>query len=310
MHKPLANACFILIAACATGCAQTPAQTSDTPVTRISKDYEAIGNADGIRPFIYGKRTLIDPGKAGYSLTIRDEHDVNIPYTREGRYYVVDHQLNYFTITTGGKEVAFTLAPPEPPALGPLVDERIAGKIPDDASSPLQIPSAPMPPAAHLDWPEFVLMKQQLHQYRRLLDKAESIEAVTGRELQALSNKLIGMDRKMEAGTAIVHVYFPENSSSLPTDASLLKTLAEAARNADRINIYGRSSAEMGGKRDASVATERAERLRKYLLSQGVSGTRIHTSALAEGDFIVATRLKEADFYNRRAAVEIIREYH
>ena len=161
---------------------------------------------------------------------------------------------------------------------------------------------------SHLDEPAFKLMAIQLRHYRQLLAKAESDERVTGAELQALNNKLDGLQKKMDAGVAIIHVYFPQRATTPAADDNALKIALEAAKHADRINIYGRTSSVVAGIHDPDIAINRAVNIKKHLVAHGVSDMRIHVASLAEGDFIVAPALKQAATYNRRAAIEIIRD--
>lgn len=305
--KKIVGIATIILAGLIGGCAQTPA--TDAPVTRVSKDYEAMGDASGIHPFIYGKRTLIEFKNAPFGLTVKDIQGETVSYKKEGKYYALERKLDYFTISSGGRTVAFSLAVPEAPPLGPLVDPKPTEPqetVAVEAPVPLQ-PTVPQ--ATRQAEPIFKLEREQLHQYRQLLKKAENDERITGDELHALNRKLEGMEKKMDAGIAIVHVYFADHATQPAHDDPTLKTILEDARYADHINIHGRTSAVVAGKRDADIAMSRAQNIKQYLIGHGIKGYRIEVTSLAEGDFIAAPVLKEADRFNRRAAIELIREH-
>lgn len=280
----------------------------DAPVTRVSKDYEAIGDASGIHPFIYGKHTLIEFKSPPFGLTVKDEHGIAVGYTKEGRYYSLDRKLDYFTLSAGGREIAFSIAPQEEPPLGPLVDpQEMASTETAAIASPVQLQAHERQRSIQDD-PIFRAMRDQLKQYRQFLQKAESSEKITGDELESLSKKLDGLDKKMANGVAIVHVHFSNHAVNPPINDNTLMIALDAAKHADRINIYGRTSAVVAGKKDARIARNRAANIKKFLVDNGIKEYRINVSSLAEGDFIVSPKLKGADALNRRAAIELIRD--
>lgn len=290
------------------GCSQSP--VIDQSVHRISKDYEAIGNSAGIRPFVYGRRTLVEFDGSIWGLTARDEHGNALEYKKEGRYYAFNRVLENFSISSGGKQVTYVLIPVEPPPPGPLSDPRIAEATEPNTGTPVIIATLPPPSRpAILDRPAFIVMQDQMKLYRQLLKKASGDESISGDELQTISNKLDGIDRKMMAGTAIVHVNFKHRSTQLDQNDPALTAVLDAAKHADRINIYGRTSAIVAGRNDPLIAMGRAVAVKGFLVDHGIEESRIQITSLAEGDFIVSPQLKEADQYNRRAAIEIIRKF-
>jgi len=306
--KKLVGFGLICLSILSGGCSQAP--VIDQPVQRISKDYEAIGNSAGIRPFVYGRRTLVEFDGSIFGLTARDEHGNTLEYKKEGRYYTFNRVLENFSISSGGKEVSNVLVPVAPPPPGPLSDPRIAEVTAADTATPVIVANL-TPPArpAILDRPAFVVMQNQMKLYRQLLKKAAGNESISGDELQTISSKLDGIDRKMMSGIAIVHVNFKHRSTQLDQDDPVLTAVLDAAKYADRIIIYGRTSAIVAGKNDPLIAMGRAVAMKGFLIDHGIEESRIQITSLAAGDFIVSPQLKEADQYNRRAAIEIIRKF-
>lgn len=310
MRYTLIRAVWLILLLAMGGCSQNP--PIDATVSRVSRDYEAIGEAKGIRPFVYGKRTLIETsGSSFFGITLKDETGQKIDLKKEGNYYAAPRVLEYFTVSSGGREVSFTLLPPPRPVLPPMSTEP---EVPPEnvpmttASAYLSSQDEPLPPARR-ERPIFKRMQEQLRQYRHLLNKASNDPSITGEQLQTLSRKLDGLETKMANGVAIVHVYFDHRSTVLNTTDDTLQLVLDAAKHADRINIYGRTSAVAAGKNDASIAAHRAAAIEKYLIAHGIPEERVHTTSLREGDFIVTPELREADRFNRRAAIEIIRNF-
>ena len=295
-----------------TACSQIPAK--ENTGSRVSRDYEAIGDASGIQPIVYGKHTLIDFSSAPIWISVKDQNGASVGYTKEGRYYSLDRVLDYFTLSTGFRKVIFKLVPLEKKAQNPLppiaslseTHDALPPLVEGEPSLPPVLLQVQEPQAENHDQAVFRLMKKQLSQYRRMLQKAENSQEITGEELQSLQKKLDGIEKKMAAGIAIIHVQFKNRSTTIQQDEDLLDDLLPAARTAERINIYGRTSAIVAGKNDPDIALKRAQHTKQLLTDHGVAPEKIQISSLAAGDFIAPTHTKEGNILNRRAAIEII----
>lgn len=309
MRYLLSKAVWLTLLLLTASCSQNP--PIDATVSRVSRDYEAIGDARGIRPFVYGKRTLIETSGSLFGITIKDETGQKIDLKREGNYYAAPRVLEYFTTTSGGREVAFTLTPPPKPALPPLSTEpdNSGLSVAEAPSLHYEFPQVDAMPPSRMERPIFKRMQEQLRQYRQLLNKAANDPAITGDELQGLNRRMDSLETKMANGVAIVHVYFDHRSADLDANDSTLELALDAARHADRINIYGRTSAVVAGRNDARLADQRAKATAKYLIDHGIPEALVHTTSLKEGDFLISPQLREAGKFNRRAAIEIIRNF-
>lgn len=100
---------YLFIAASICACAHQSAELPvDAAPHKASRDYEAIGDSTGIRPYAYGKRTLIkvDSG-VSFPFNIKDEHGTAVNYRMQGGYYVLDKKLDSFTLYGSGRLVQF-----------------------------------------------------------------------------------------------------------------------------------------------------------------------------------------------------------
>ncbi len=83
-----------------------------------------------------------------------------------------------------------------------------------------------------------------------------------------------------------------------------------AARTAERINVYGRTSSVIAGVNDPRIALERATNTRDYLVSRGVSAHRIQIASLPAGDFIAPASTRQGKAFNQRVAIEMIGTFY
>ncbi len=85
----------------------------DAPAVRVSEDYLARGDARGVRPFIYGKSTIIEVHDAPYFFTVKDIDGKVVAYDRNGRYYHLERSLDHFTVSLPNRTILFEPAKPQ-----------------------------------------------------------------------------------------------------------------------------------------------------------------------------------------------------
>lgn len=298
--------CFFLVTLIG-ACAHKPAELPlDEAPHKASRDYEAIGDSTGIRPYVYGKHTLIkfEHGKS-FSPSIKDEQGASVNYKVQGGYYVLDRKLDTFTLSGSGHLVRFNLIPPKtldvPESESEIANENEAGLQEEINAVALNgkqksITSDPI----------YAIMYEQMQQQRKLLGIASSNPKFTGEELFQVNDKLDDIEYKiMQGNRAIVHVYFPFNDTVFNPDKALVDTLLPLAKDATRINLYGRTDSKVADQGNTVIAAGRSEAAKNYLVNHGVSADIIRTSFLAAGDFIAPASMEEGRRLNRRVTIEI-----
>ncbi|MGH8763621.1 MAG: OmpA family protein, partial [Nitrosospira sp.] len=87
--------------------------------------------------------------------------------------------------------------------------------------------------------------------------------------------------------SSTVWVNFPENSVNLSLDKEFSKTLVEAAKNAEKIILRGRTDAVVAGSMDGEIARNRALAARSFLVKSGIKANKIRVLSKAAGDLLV-----------------------
>jgi len=294
---------FVLLAGCARNTAQLP--LNETPV-KVSYDYQAIGDASGIRPFLYGKNTLIKFDKGAPALmSIKDEAGATVNYRYQAGYYILDRQLAQFTLSGTDRLVQFTQiqrksVEVQQTPIAETDDENLS-MLPDES---LLINHTQKIAAND---PIYSVMQEQLLEQRKLLAIAGDNPRYTGKELFNLNERLDMIEYAIsQRNRAIVHVYFPFNNTVFKPEQQLLNALLPLARNASRINLYGRTDSKISDEGNKIIANGRVDAAKDFLVKQGVSSDVIRTSSVASGDFIAPADMEEGRKLNRRVTIEII----
>lgn len=295
--------CLVFLA----GCAQAPTQQTDYVVPeKVSSDYEAIGDASGIRPYVYGKHTLIKfDGGTPSSMSIKDKKGASVGYKVQGSYYLVDRKLDMFTLSEKSRTVQFNLIQPEPEVEieQDIDNEEKFGKLTlaEDAGATEIVHKI------QTSDPIYKIMYEQLLYQRKLFNIASENPKFTGEELYQINTKLDAIEYKVsQQEQAIVHVYFPFNNTEFKPEQDLVKALLPLAKDATKINIFGRTDAITADKGNSYVAKERANAAKDFLVTHGVSADIIRTSSLASGDFIAPAEMEEGRKLNRRVTIQVI----
>lgn len=290
-------------------CAQSPVQTTDGTAKKVTRDYEGIGDATGIRPYIYGKHTLIkfDGGKPTF-MSIKDEHGASVSYEVKAGYYVLDRKLDTFMVSGSGRTVRFnTIAHPKLIASdnNQISEEKqhesdVSLTSETDEKMALSAQKAELPDAIKM------IMKEQLQYQRQLLDKASANPIYTGEELFQINSRLDAIESKIAMQNAVVHVYFPFESTVFNPDSKLMDALLPVTKDAVIVNLYGRTDSKVADDINTQIAKGRAEAAKSFLIEHGVPSDIIRTSWLAAGDFIASAGMEDGRKLNRRVTIEVI----
>lgn len=299
--------CFFIISACSPAPVKTT--TGHTP-QKVSRDYEAIGDATGIRPYIYGKHTLIkfDAGKP-FFMSVKDAQGASVGHTMQGGYYVLDRKLDSFTLTGLRSAVQFNLIHPESPVetTENTIDSQMENEPEALSLSENTETIITSERKIKTSDPIYAIMYKQMQQLRKLLNIASENPTYTGEELFQINARLDSIEYKIaNRNAAIVHVYFPFNNTLFKPDSELVNALLPIAKDAIRINVYGRTDAKVPDDGNRQVAEGRVVATKDFLVNHGVPESIIHSYPRASGDFIAPEAVEEGRKLNRRVTIEVI----
>ncbi len=92
-----------------TGCASVDTSASSTRPNEVSQDYMMTpGNVIGVKPFIYGDRTVLEFLDSPGRVTIKDWQGANIEYEREGHFLRLSRKVERFSLRFNGTLLSFT----------------------------------------------------------------------------------------------------------------------------------------------------------------------------------------------------------
>jgi outer membrane protein OmpA-like peptidoglycan-associated protein len=268
-----------------------------------------MGDASGMRAFVYGKRTVLEFPSRPLWLSIQDENGVAVPYEREGRYYRLPRQLDHFTVRANTRVLSFgptsrqvpgvSTEVPAVPGPAPLV-ARTRDAV-SSITSPVLVSAAPASKddaAASLR-----LSSEQLDEVRRVIAAGAESRA----EAEALNARIDRVEaRLLTNASAMICVRFGTGATDFAPDEHFVRILVPAARAAERIDIRGRTDARIAGTEDARIALGRALAARQFLVEQGVNGSKIRIASLAAGDFLAPARTDAGRALNRRVEIELV----
>lgn len=298
--------CCVLVVACS----QAPVQKSlDGLPQKVSRDYEAIGDATGIHPYVYGKHTLIkfDSGKS-FSMSIKDEQGASVGYKVQAGYYVLDRKLDMFTVSGSGRLVQFSLIPPEAPIEDESNINTTLNEIEvDTLSTSENIGAQSINRRIKSNDPIYAIMHEQMKQHRKLLNIASENSRYTGEELFQINSRLDLIEYIVaNKDEAIIHVYFPFNNTVFKPDADLINALLPIAKDAIRINIYGRTDSKIADDGNKIIAKGRVVATKEFLVNHGIPESVIYTYPRASGDFIAPEGMEDGRKLNRRVTIELV----
>lgn len=299
-HKAISAAVALLAsAALLVGCGTLPAEA---PLKRVSPDYLGAGDTQGIRPMVYGARTVLQFDSLPAFVRVVDENGVQVPFERVGKYVRVARKLGTFEVWFNMAHARFEPAPASAPQ--PADQARASTAAPAAASTPAS-------PA-----PAVLKVERQASDADQLLAIAskqlEEVRTVIGSdtnpaEAKALAAKLDRIEAQvLQAATVIVRMQFESAKSTLVVSPEVERVLIPAAQAAERINVRGRTDAVVPGPDDPKIALGRALAARQYLVERGVSADKIKVFSLAAGDRIAPAGMEQGRALNRRVDIELV----
>lgn len=133
--KATSIAAVVALTAMLVGCS-TP--RSDAPLKRVSPDYLGAGDIQGIRPMVYGDRTVLEFESTPAFVHVVDENGVQVPFERVGKYVRVARKLSNFSLWFNMSHARFEAAPFSTHQSAPQVAASVPAKggMPSAASDP------------------------------------------------------------------------------------------------------------------------------------------------------------------------------
>ncbi|MBY0365121.1 MAG: OmpA family protein [Burkholderiaceae bacterium] len=104
--------------------------------------------------------------------------------------------------------------------------------------------------------------------------------------------------------SVIFRVSHPFGKTEFGPSPELQEKLLKAAREAQHIDIRGRTDAAHDNPIDRDIALQRALRARRFLIANGVEPSKIRWSSLASGGYVADNKTIEGRSKNRRVEIE------
>lgn len=283
---------IIMLFSLLTACATKP--PIDAVAKRISPNYEAIGNSDGIRVYAYGNYTLIKyKNKLAYVSAYDSNSGDRIELDSVGEFYRSEYLLNKFELNVNGRTVYISRIIEPTVNLSKAIPESNPGL---DIKPDLQT------------FPELEnYSKKQILDIQRFIDKASTSKHTTGESLFHAQVHQTKLKKSLEEHNPIVMVHFNSGASRFKPQKDLVSILLESAQTASEIHLRGRTDSKRASKRDPIIAYYRASKARNYLVKNGIDPSIITINSLPEGDFAVPHATRKGKEINRRVEIEVRR---
>lgn len=283
---------IIMLFSLFTACAIKP--PIDAVAKRISPNYEAIGNSDGIRVYAYGNYTLIKyKNKLAYVSAYDSNSGDRIELDSVGEFYRSEYLLNKFELNVNGRTVYISRIIEPTVNLSKAIPESNPGL---DIKPDLQT------------FPELEnYSKKQILDIQRFIDKASTSKDTTGESLFHAQVHQTKLKKSLEEHNPIVMVHFNSGASRFKPQKDLVNILLESAQTASEIHLRGRTDSKIASKRDPIIAYYRATKARNYLVKNGIDPSIITINSLPEGDFAVPHATRKGKEINRRVEIELRR---
>lgn len=302
-----AKLCAVLASGLAL-CACAALSPPGTAKSRVSADYEAVGDTSGMRAFVYGRRTVLELPSRPLWLSIQDENGVTVPYEREGRYYRLTRTLDRFTVRANTRTLSFSRVPER----APITVNTLLNADPAPRLRPVNDVAPPTTSAARVGaepTPEedavavLRMAVTQLEEIRQSIAAGASSDA----EANALNARLDRVEARLLAtGATMIRVQFDTRTTEFRPNDEFVRTLIPAAKAAQRINLRGRTDARIAGRDDPRIALGRALAVRQYLVDHGIDDGKIKMFARAAGDFLAPSSTDAGRALNRRVEIELV----
>ena len=282
---------IIMLFSLLTACATKP--PIDAVAKRISPNYEALGNSDGIRVYAYGNYTLIKYKNQLAYISAYDSTGDRIELDSVGEFYRSEYLLNKFELNVNGRTVYISRIIEPTVNLSKAIPESNPGL---DIKPDLQT------------FPELEnYSKKQILDIQRFIDKASTSKDTTGESLFHAQVHQTKLKKSLEEHNPIVMVHFNSGASRFKPQKDLINILLESAQTASEIHLRGRTDSKRASKRDPIIAYYRASKARNYLVKNGIDPSIITINSLPEGDFAVPHSTRKGKAINRRVEIELRR---
>ena len=264
------------------GCAYVPVNDADShPVGVNSSTNKTLEPT----AYVYGGRTVFELNNTPLRVFVKDKNGADVPFEKVGRHYRLDRILTTFTVFANGNSVTFAATPSPNPNL-------------------IALQAKPAPPS---DADLLKLATKQLDQVRAELEFSRKNKNLNTTEFSTINARLDEIETQvLTAATNIVNVSFPLNSTVFSPNEAVGKALIDSAKNAERINVRGRTDSLIPGPSDARIALGRALSARTYLLENGIASNKINVFSKAAGSFAGENKSEAGKSINRRVEIEFM----
>jgi outer membrane protein OmpA-like peptidoglycan-associated protein len=133
----------------------------------------------------------------------------------------------------------------------------------------------------------------------------EKIEFLNRQQTNPKKPQKMALVPAMPSGTHTVVFYhrFPFGVTRLNLSAEDKALLAVWVKNADRVEIRGRTDGFRPASGDEAVAKGRAAAMRRWLVQRGFAADRVYVNYLSAGDYAADNNTPEGQSQNRRVEV-------
>jgi len=288
---------ILFLSACSHTVKEQPTLGLDQePAKRISPHYEAYGQSDGVRVYLYGEHTLIS---AESSIKVWGKDGEIIPLEKIGKYFRSETLLKDFHIEHGKNITHIKKIVPEKTAVLPLGKTSYYqhGATAVETTKPaLEIKQYPALEGYSL---------QQLDNLQIMIDKLADKPSTSGAELFHAQVNQNDLRKKLNNHFPVTLVYFDLGKTTFKPTKELIDILIPAAKTASEIHLRGRTDSVVASKSDPWIAEGRAKNAKAYLINEGVDPEIITINYLPEGDFLLPPKPLSSKMINRRVEIEV-----
>ena len=287
MKKTILFSICLLVSACSHSPVPDLKTDTETTTVRISPDYIATGNTDGLRVFKYGQHTLIESKGAVKAWGVDGDAIIS---DKVGSYLISETLLDNFYLKHNGQTVHVELVTPKP-----VVE-----------TAPLPEPATVQVVAVKL-FPELeAYSRNQLDQYQKMMDDLAAQKTTSGNDLFHAQVKQNALREKLDQHIPVAFVSFGFAKTLFQPDATLSEVLIPAGKDASQIKLRGRTDSVTASKADHWIAEQRAKNVKTYLIENGIDPKIITLNHLPEGDFLLPPKAETSKAINRRVEIEVI----
>lgn len=213
---------ILFLAACSHAVKEQPALGLDLePAKRISPHYEAYGQSEGVRVYLYGEHTLIS---AESSIKVWGKNGKAIPLEKIGTYFRSDTLLKDFYIEHGKNVTHIKKIIPEITTVQPLGKTSYYqhGEVAIETTKPaLEIKQYPALEDYSL---------QQLNSLQIMIDKLADKPSTSGAELFHAQVNQNDLRKKLNNHFSVTLVYFDLGKTTFKLTKELIDILIPAAK--------------------------------------------------------------------------------